>query len=459
MHNYTKSKSLFKFIVPSLIGIFLFMIPIPQDNSITIPVALLSKWLQNALEPMMVPILFSLVTISAILTLVTKLFKPKFILSNGFLYNLFNPSWLWTTIRVLAFIFVGLVLLVTKLDVHTLPHSLAVIVEMVVSSDTGAFIMADLLPILFSIFLLAGLFLPLLLNFGLLEFIGALLSRVMRPVFNLPGRAAIDCIASWLGDGTIGVLLTSKQYEDKFYTEREAVVIGTNFSLVSITFSLVVIDTVGLSHMFIPFYLTVTFASIIAAIIMPKLPPLSLKKNVFIDGSAPSKEEVDTHISLKDGFNLALEKAHGQNLFKCIVIDGLKNVLDMWLAVIPIVMGVGTIALILASYTPIFEILGLPLVPLLNVLGIPEAVEASRTLISGFTDMLLPSIMAANIESDLTRFVIASVSVCQLIYLSEVGALLLGSKIPIKLTELFIIFIERTILTLPIIAVIAHLLF
>ena len=89
----------------------------------------------------------------------------------------------------------------------------------------------------------------------------------MRPVFNLPGRSAIDCIASWLGDGTIGVLLTSKQYEDGFYTKREAAVIGTTFSLVSITFSLVVINTVNLGNMFVPFYVTVTIASLVAAII------------------------------------------------------------------------------------------------------------------------------------------------------------------------------------------------
>ncbi len=85
-----------------------------------------------------------------------------------------------------------------------------------------------------------------LLNFGLLELFGALLSKIMRPVFNLPGRGAIDCMASWLGDGSVGILLTSKQYENKFYTMREAAVIGTTFSAVSITFSLVVIAQVEL---------------------------------------------------------------------------------------------------------------------------------------------------------------------------------------------------------------------
>lgn len=344
---------------------------------------------------------------------------------------------------------------------YVVPESLMPLAEIITSADTGRLVLSDLLPVLFSIFLFAGLFLPLLLDFGLLEFIGCLLVKVMRPIFGLPGRAAIDCIASWLGDGTIGVLLTSKQYEEGFYTEREAVVIGTTFSLVSITFSLVVINTVGLGHLFVPFYLTVTFASLVAAIIMPKLPPLSRKKNILYDGSLPSSQEEPGQAgnSLKTGFNLATEKAASESFLKRILIDGSKNVLDMWLGVIPVVMAIGTLALILATYTPLFEILGLPFTPILNLLAVPEAAAASQTLIAGFADMLLPSVLATSIESDMTRFIVASVSVTQLIYLSEVGALLLGSKIPVKLWELFIIFIERTLITLPIISLLAHLIF
>lgn len=122
-----------------------------------------------------------------------------------------------------------------------------------VVKNTGGLLLYDLLPILFSVFIFAGMLLPLLLDFGLLEFVGALLTKVMRPIFNLPGRSSIDCMASWLGDGTIGVLLTSKQYEEGYYSEREAAVIGTTFSAVSITFSLVVVSQVKLAHMFVPF--------------------------------------------------------------------------------------------------------------------------------------------------------------------------------------------------------------
>ena len=54
---------------------------------------------------------------------------------------------------------------------------------------------------------------------------------------------------------------------------------------------------------------------------------------------------------------------------------------------------------------------------------------------------------------------IAALSVTQLIYMSEVGALLLGSKIPVTLLDLLLIFLLRTLVTLPVIAGVAHLLF
>ena len=182
----------------------------------------------------------------------------------------------------------------------------------------------------------------------------------------------------------------------------------------------------------------------------------------MIDGSKPKdRDEIPSNMTgVSYGIQCALDKVKDVNMFKSIFVDGFQNVLDMWISIIPIVMAVGTVALIIAEYTPIFEYLGLPFVPILNALQIPEATAAAQTLFAGFADMLLPSVMVADsVSSELTRFVVAAVSVSQLIYLSEVGALLIASKIPVKLSELFIIFIERTLITLPIIAIIAHLIF
>ena len=58
----------------------------------------------------------------------------------------------------------------------------------------------------------------------------------------------------------------------------------------------------------------------------------------------------------------------------------------------------------------------------------------------------------------MAKFIVAVVSVTQVLYLSEVGGLILGSKLPLNIWELFVIFLERTIISLLIVCPIAHLL-
>ena len=211
--------------------------------------------------------------------------------------------------------------------------------------------------------------------------------------------------------------------------------------------------------MFVPFYLTVTFAGIFAAIIVPRIYPLSKKKDTYYNGETKKLDESipEGYTALSWGYEQAIIKARKNSSISEFFIEGAKNVLEMWFGVLPVVMCMATIALIIATYTPVFKILGLPFVPILYLLQVPEALQASQTLVVGFADMLLPSVVASTtITSEMTRFIVAAVSVTQLIYMSEVGGVLLGSKIPVNIKELIIIFIERTLITLPVIVLIAN---
>ncbi|MCX2759683.1 YjiH family protein [Vibrio sp. Sgm 22] len=445
-----KSKgSFWVFLIPSLIGLFLFMAPISYQGDLTIPVAILAKSIQAVFGEYLVSIITAIVAFMSVASVLSTIFKPTFITSNSFLNGLFNPSPLWLLVRLIG----GAAAFMAFFQVGP---------EFIWEENTGGLVLEGLLPTLFSVFIFAGLLLPLLLNFGLLELFGTLLSKIMRPIFNLPGRSAIDCMASWLGDGSVGILLTSKQYEKKFYTQREAAVVGTTFSAVSITFSLVVIAQVELEHLFLPFYAAICLAGIVAAVIIPRLPPLSMKKDTFIDGSKPHKDADAIpagHSTFSWGLELALNKASQVKSAKSVFGEGVRNAVDMVFGVLPVVMGLGTMALVIAEYTSVFSFLGQPFIPFLELLGVPEAVAASETIVVGFADMFIPAILAASIDNEMTRFVIAAMSVTQLIYMSEVGALLLGSKIPVNILELFIIFILRTLITLPVIAGVAHLIF
>ena len=169
------------------------------------------------------------------------------------------------------------------------------IIHMITEGGAGGFVLGDLLTVLVIIFAIAGLLLPLLLDFGLLEFVGALLTKVMRPLFKIPGRAAVDCFTSWIGDGTLGVMLTCNQYEGRYYSAREASVIATTFSAVSITFSIVVLAQVDLMEYFGLYYLMICLIGVVCAIICPRIPPLSLKKDTYLVEGKAMPENIPSH--------------------------------------------------------------------------------------------------------------------------------------------------------------------
>ena len=193
---------------------------------------------------------------------------------------------------------------------------------------------------------------------------------------------------------------------------------------------------------------------------MPRIPPLSRIEDTYHREDRDLKEVIpEGYNPFTWGYRQAMDKAEKADGFADYLKDGLKTVGDMWFAVLPIVMAIGTLGTIVAEYTPVFTWIGAPFVPLLELVGIQEAQAASETLFIGFTDMFLPAILIETVASDMTRFVVGALSITQLIYLSEVGGVILGSKIPIGLGKLFIIFLLRTAITLPIIIAIAHIVF
>jgi len=455
MSKYS-ARDLALFIIPSVVGVLLFMVPVQVDGSWTIIVKLIADWIGAAFVDWLPLLCVIILTISAIMALV--LLSPRIATRvHPNVVKIFGAALPWPFVRIAGAIFIWLVYLgVQAGDADTgLIHTLT-------SADAGGFVLSDLLTVLVIIFAIAGLLLPLLLDFGLLEFIGALLTKFMRPVFKIPGRSAVDCITSWIGDGTLGVMLTNTQYEAGYYSAREASIIATTFSAVSITFSMVVLAQVDMMEYFGVYYLLICAVGIICALIMPRIPPLSRKKDSYlVEGKAmPENLPEGYGSSLHFALDLAIQRVQGFGGLRQFLTNGLINACSMWFGVLPVVMCIGTIALAIANNTDIFVWLGAPFMPLLELLQVPEAAQVSQTMIVGFVDMFTPSIIAAEICSvPMAKFIVAVISVTQLIYLSEVGGLILGSKIPINLLELFVLFLERTLISLLIVVPVAHLIF
>ena len=83
-------KKILQFIIPSLIGILLFMMPVPYMDGkfvtyaegFTIPIAIIKDFIQGLLSNVLSLLILISISITFVVTLYTKLLKPKYILNN-----------------------------------------------------------------------------------------------------------------------------------------------------------------------------------------------------------------------------------------------------------------------------------------------------------------------------------------------------------------------------------------
>lgn len=434
-----------KFALPSLLGILVFLTPVKVEGNWTILMGFMSDATVALMGAAMPWIVLVLLGISAAGSVIAVAIGRGRIASDSLTSRLFLVAPAWVALRV-----AGLVM--AAMTIFQLGP------EMFWSAATGGTVMDDLAVNIVFIFLFAGLLMPFLTDYGLMEFVGTLVKNVFRRLFTLPGRSAIDALASWMSSAPVGVLITIQQYVSGHYTAREAAVIATNFSVVSVPFALLVAKTVGVDHRFLQYYLAVVVTGIITAMIMPRIAPLSRFADTPYESLHALRESDGPGGGslLRDATRLAARRAQTALPIGQQFQVAMHNILDIWFGLLPAVIAVGGAGMMLAEYTPVLGWLTLPLVPVLEFFAIPEAASAAPAMLAGFLDMFLPALLVANVESELTRFVVGVLSVTQLIYMSEIGILMIKCEIPLRFWHLAIVFLQRTVIGLPIVLMFAH---
>ncbi|MCL6269879.1 YjiH family protein [Sansalvadorimonas sp. 2012CJ34-2] len=445
--NQTRVLSLplvLKSLVPSILGILFFLIPFDGPHGPTVMIGIVGYAIMDLSSRLLPLTVVAIMLISAVGAIYVRIHEPAWVRNHLFLRSAFMISKFWILVRA-----VGAVLgiaIILKLGP-----------EWLWGENTGGLVLHELLSVLLVFFFLASIFLPLLLDYGLVELVGTMLHRILKPVYKIPGNSGVDIIASLLGDGTVGTLITARQYEKGYYTGREAAIIATTFSVVSISFCIVVVNFVGLPHMFPYFYLTVVCTCLIIGLVLPRIWPLtSIPDKYHPEADSTVVDNNGQQLSLVSGLQLATQKAGSAPGPVKLLQIGLFNAFDIWLVFIPVIMVIASVAMILAETTPIFQWMGSPLVPLLDLLQIPEPEKAAPGVFLGFVDMFLPAILCRGIDSEMTRFIISALSIAQLIYMSEVGVLIMKSSIPLNFWQLLSLFIIRTVMALPIIVLFAR---
>lgn len=336
----------------------------------------------------------------------------------------------------------------------------------IVSKATGGTVIPSIVVGVAWIIPVSCLFLPFLLDYGLVDMVGSVLEPLMRPIFKIPGHAAVNAIASFVSSSSVGVLITNRQFRKGLYTEKESALVATGFSAVSVGFAYMVIKTAGLSEYFIKVYFCALLITLLTSAVICRLPPLSRKRDLYVDGHRQTKEEilaqkVKGNVLVK-GFERATKKAFtAENIFFAVK-DSVVDSLSVYPKVVTLLASVGTLGLIIANYTPIFQWLGVIFVPLLKLCGVPDAAAIAPSLPVGIAEMFLPVMLIADKVGELSiqaRYMVTTVSICQIIFFSETIVVMLAAKLPLKLSDLIICFFERTFIAIPFTAVFMHILF
>ncbi|MEZ5706799.1 MAG: YjiH family protein [Burkholderiaceae bacterium] len=318
----------------------------------------------------------------------------------------------------------------------------------------------DMLPFLFDkLALTVGLIVPLgavalafLVGFGLLELVGVLMQPVMRPIWRTPGHSAIDAVASFVGSYSVGLLITNRVYLEGKYTAREAAIIATGFSTVSAAFMIIVAKTLNLMGAWnFYFWSTLVIAFAVTAI-TAWLPPISRMDHTGgVSGALPTGRS-----RWQTAWDAGMCQARKAPSLWRVLTENLRDGIAMASAVVPTILAVGLIGLLLARYTPVFDLLGLLLVPFVWIAGLAEPMQTAKALASGLAEMFLPAIQLKGADP-VVRYVAAVVSVSSVLFFSGSIPCVLATRIPLSLRQMVTVWFVRTVLSILLAAAAGHL--
>jgi len=417
---YKDPKLLFKFIILSAIGIFVFFIPIKVNGSSTIPLEYVISLFINNFPKVATTYAFIIIMIGAI--------RP-FVKKN---WNEDKVSTIFSITKLIGAFF-------------TIYLFSGFAPEAVSRSDHGPFLFNSLAIQVGILIPVSAIFITFLMDYGFIDFIGNFLRPVMRKIWKTPGRTAVIAVAAFMGSTAVGVMMTDDLYKERKYTLREAIAVVTGFTTVAISFLIVIANTTDLMAYWGEYVFVSLFVTFFLSAITVRIPPISTAPNVYYENKEGYPEEKLEGNLFKASLNEALTLCKNSGP---VLPRTAKNVLDSFnlaFEVLPNFMSIGLIALIIANYTKVFDYFGYILYPLTLLLRVPEPLLAAKAAMLGLAEMFLP-VMVITKAPLVTRFIISVMSVAQVIMFSTTIPTIVASEIDVSIKDLVLIWFERTIL-------------
>ncbi|SUO93953.1 YjiH family protein [Suttonella ornithocola] len=429
-----------KSLIGSFIGLFIFFIPIPVGEKWKTPLVALIDALGSGLGKVL-PIIVLIIIALLCLNWIVSRINPK----AKFAYIHKKDGMITGILFFLALIFTAML-------------TLGIAPEWLANPEVGGLVMKLAGKVLLTVSI-AGIAVLFLTEFGFLEFLGTLLEPLMRPLYRTPGISAVDAITSFVAAPAVGIFLTDKLYRQKIYTEREAIAIMTGFSLCSLGFFTVLVSIGGILDYLPQMILSAFIVNFLLAMIMVRIPPISRKPDTYIDGTPRLEKALARNsTALRRAIVGAATRASTLKIENWI--NGVRDALLFGVKIVSYVVSIAIIALIIATYTPIFDWLGVIIKPYIELMQLPDAGKIAPTVLITLSELALPAILIAGANAaPAAIFFVCVLSTVQIIFFTESANAMLESEVPIKVWELIVIFLIRTLFAIPLVAIATHLVF
>jgi len=439
-----------KFLFAFTTGAFFFLFPVQYQGQTTIPLDVLLSYIEStALLAVELFVLFVLFT-GAVMTTVSMLYYQGVIALSERAQNLVQPEYWQTSKPFWAF------------RVIAIPFGLSMFFGIGpdwLLNDAIAGVSWDVLMITIVLVIpVGGIFVNLLAELGGLEFVGTLAQPIMRPLFNLPGRSALDSAASWLGSFSIGYYLTRNVFDRGGYNKREVFAICTCFATANLGSVGAVAAILEILHIFPVVIALYVIATLMVAAILVRVPPLSIVPEEYIAEPDPEPQFNGTVTDyFRFAFNEGVRTADEGKSIPRAATNGFVDGTKLTAMILGTIMTIATTVLMLEAYTDFFELLAAPFVPLMTILGIPDPETAAIAVLAGAGEYFVGATVAVGTSLTTKVFVVIVTSAQALFFAASVPMMVdMFDDVPMRFRDLTVLLILRTALLVPIAAVLTH---
>lgn len=414
-----------KVIIYSIIGIVIFFIPISIDNQTKTILNHIAYRLQINYGDIL-----KICTVIYIILGVTKSILSK---------NKSNIQVIYSYLKVFS-IFIVISLFYSKYSI-------------VLLDDNIAFILEETILNLITVLPLSAVFLPFILDFGLLEIVEGFTNKFMKKLFNLSGKTILNILMYLFNNCFCGYFMTELLYEKGKIRHKEACIIILNFSITSISFATYIAEELKINK--VNFFILSIFILFLTNLILCRIYPINKKKKSYYI-KTNYKETNFKNNKLKSSIKKYIQNKEDINIFKSM-FGNLEKSIHILITIIPnlvLVMYLGNIIINNMDAIYNFKVVFLRILEFLNFNNINDM---SIFFINGlFNDVVAIDTLNTNIDYT-SRLLIGVICILKCTSITTNILYVDNSEIPVNKVDFLVSYIQRIVVILLISSMIFYL--